>query len=395
LQIIGNKKDGEKIYDCKCLECKSKFPKIERQLSAGSGCPVCANKKVAIGINDMWTTAPELAELLYDKNDGYKYTKLSSKKVNWVCPICGEIIYDKIIKNIYKQGLACPVCGKSKSYPNRLMYALLSYLHINFKNEKGFKWSKDKKYDFYLKDYNTIIEMHGQQHYDKDMYGQSYMTIQKNDKVKEDLANKNNITKYIIIDSRHSTIDWIKDKIENSELSNILNLDQVDWLDVERQTQINPMKEACKLWDSGEHNFKVIAKEIGYNPSMVSEFLRKGYRLGITTYTPEISRKIGNISQVKTKYNKLATPFICVETGQCFGSVSICSKLSESLFMIKLETTVISKTLKNKIKSLNSKKQGKPIHLQYITREEFNKIKQESPELAFGDFFILSNQKSA
>ena len=396
LQIINHIRritDNKKQYQCKCLECNSEFPKLENLLENGSGCPVCAGHEAGLGISDMWTTAPEIASLLLDKDDGYKYTKRSNKKLNWVCPICGEIIYNKTPSNVYIRGLTCPVCGKTKSYPNRLMYSLLRYLNADFKDEKSFKWSNNKKYDFYLLKSNAIIEMHGQQHYDKDMFNSTCESIHLNDVYKEEMANENNILDYIVIDSRCSTLEWIKNNIINSNLSKIFDLSKVDWLEVDRIAQINKLKDACRLWDEGIHDMKVIAKCIGYHPSGVSLFLRKGYQLGITTYSPELSRKLGGITQATTTYNKYSTPFMCVETGQIFGSVTICSNNSISIFGRKLETTVISKTLSCKIKNLNSKKEGaRPIHFQYITRSEFNTIKSQSPELAFGDFFISTEQ---
>ena len=44
---------------------------------------------VIVGINDMWTTNPELASLLADPNDGYKYMQSSGHKVKWKCKNCG------------------------------------------------------------------------------------------------------------------------------------------------------------------------------------------------------------------------------------------------------------------------------------------------------------------
>ena len=60
------------------------------------GCGCCNGKVVVKGINDMWTTNPELAKLLVNPDDGYKYTSTSGKKVDWRCPICNTIIYSKL-----------------------------------------------------------------------------------------------------------------------------------------------------------------------------------------------------------------------------------------------------------------------------------------------------------
>ena len=46
----------------------------------------CFAKK---GINDLWTTCPEVAQLLLNPEDGYKLTKSSGKHVDFKCPNCG------------------------------------------------------------------------------------------------------------------------------------------------------------------------------------------------------------------------------------------------------------------------------------------------------------------
>lgn len=44
-------------------------------------CP--APRKILIGFNDMWATNLDVAKLLANPEDGYKYTQYSNKKVNW------------------------------------------------------------------------------------------------------------------------------------------------------------------------------------------------------------------------------------------------------------------------------------------------------------------------
>lgn len=387
LEILKQKNNNPKTYICKCMVCNSTFDKLESLIINNSGCPVCANKKVEIGINDMWTTAPELAKLLRDSNDGFTHTKLSSKKVDWICPTCGEIIYDKTISNVYQQGLTCPVCGKTKSYPNRFMYALLKYLSEDFTSEKIFTWSRNKKYDFYLNKLNTIIEMHGQQHYDKDMYDETFTSVQQNDKYKKELALNNSIKydNYIVIDSRHSELEWVKNSILNSRLMEIFDLLNIDWIKVESMAQVNLLKEACRLWDEGEHDIKKIAELIGCHYSTTSRYLRKGEVIGITTYTVIESNAIGAKRQSNACYQNSGKPFKCVESNQVFGSSTYAMKISKDIFGYYIVNKTFNYIADGKQSNTHH------LHFQYITREEFNRVKSESPELAFGDFFILSN----
>ena len=114
----------------------------------------------------MWDTNPELAKLLLNPEDGYKYTKGSNKKADWKCPHCDFIIKNKSIVEVYQRGLKCPQCDDGISYPNRLMFSVLNILKICFETEKLFKWCqfnyKGKNYrgiyDFYFtyKDKNIL-----------------------------------------------------------------------------------------------------------------------------------------------------------------------------------------------------------------------------------------------
>lgn len=49
-------------------------------------CPVCSGRQVVRGINDLWTTHPELACRLLNKEDGHKYSFGSNRILKWKCP---------------------------------------------------------------------------------------------------------------------------------------------------------------------------------------------------------------------------------------------------------------------------------------------------------------------
>jgi len=44
------------------------------------------------------------------------------------------------------------------------MSCVLDELLVLYETEVQFDWSDNKRYDFYLPEYNAIIEMHGKQH---------------------------------------------------------------------------------------------------------------------------------------------------------------------------------------------------------------------------------------
>ena len=81
----------------------------------GCGCPICSNKQILIGYNDLSTINPKLAsEWNYEKNGDLKpehFTANSGKKVWWKCAKGHEwqaIIYNR------NYGNGCPYCSGRK-----------------------------------------------------------------------------------------------------------------------------------------------------------------------------------------------------------------------------------------------------------------------------------------
>ena len=209
---IINTKDNYKVFNKICKhDWTTNYNRIQSQ---GIGCPYCANKKVLKGFNDMATTAQWMVELLKDKNDAFKYTCCSNKKIDWICT-CGNEILDKTPNEVYQHGLSCPNCSDKISYPERLISNFLSELKINYKTQyriDGYLY----KYDFYLIDYNYIIEAHGNQHYDEHGFGSFFEGAKtlneeiENDENKKKLAISKGYN-YIILDCRKSEFNYIKE----------------------------------------------------------------------------------------------------------------------------------------------------------------------------------------
>lgn len=138
----------------------------------------------------------------------------------------------------------------SGSYPERIVSSLLSSLNVDFSREQIFPWSTNiiesdnkphtKRYDFYIPEFEAIIEVHGSQH-----YGQGFEAIggrtldeeQNNDRLKEELAKKNGIKHYIVINALESTLGYIRQSIvENNDFNQLFNLSNVDWTKIHSNT---------------------------------------------------------------------------------------------------------------------------------------------------------------
>ena len=99
----------------KCKNGHSFKRPIIQHIKSNGKCPVCANKRIEKGINDLATTNPEIATLLSPNNERKADTLLPSfkLKVAWICPTCNGEYYAPVEDMV--NGLAeCPYCGNQK-----------------------------------------------------------------------------------------------------------------------------------------------------------------------------------------------------------------------------------------------------------------------------------------
>ena len=76
-EYIGDKKKIEILH----AKCKCKFMVTPNNfLCKHSTCPICANRIIIKGINDVATTNPFIADYMLNEEDKYKYSKNSNKK---------------------------------------------------------------------------------------------------------------------------------------------------------------------------------------------------------------------------------------------------------------------------------------------------------------------------
>lgn len=293
----------------KCLKCGYEWSVKPNNILTGYGCPFCSGKAVIKGVNDLWTTDRSTANLLLNKEDGYKYSRMSGKKLDWVCGECGSVVRQRTISNVVQQGLRCPVCSDGNSIPNKFIYNILDFLNIVFETEKTFQWSQSRRYDVFIPSVNCIIEMHGMQHYDNNGFescgGKTLTEEQSNDIFKHDLAMSNNINYYIVIDGRYSTFEWLYENIKKSELNTFLNMDDVDWEYCYQKSLNSAMIAACDLWNKN-YSTAEIASRLHLSTVTICSYLRRGNCVGLCTYSG-INEKLKRV--------------LCVNTGEAFNSI--------------------------------------------------------------------------
>jgi len=338
-----------KEYQYKCLICGNQDIISEYDLKSGKGCNVCAGKKILQGYNDLWTTNPDVAKLLRNKDIGYKINHGSHKKIEFTCPECGKINL-KRVKDVVNQGFSCQFCSDKISIPEKFLHYVLSNIQIQFNPQQKFKWSKNKRYDVYIPNIKTIIEINGIQHYEETNRGRSLNEEQKNDEIKKQLAKENRIKNYIIIDARYSELEYMKQSILNSKLATIFNLNNVDWENCFQKALKSKLILAANMWTNGLYTYQ-IAKNLNISTCTVQSYLKKANDIGLCIYDKTKNYKITaqkkynqNISGIEKTWKLNCVPVKCITTNEIFKSINDAMILYPSASHISLVCKGIRKT---------------------------------------------------
>ena len=362
LSCFYDEKAKRKSYTYRCMNDGYVGVIQEIRLSQNVGCPVCSGRKLIIGINDLNTTHPELKDYLCDPEDGYKYTQGSQSIIDWKCPQCGKTIGRFRVSYATSKGLSCKYCSDGKSYPNKFMANLLHALDVDFQSEFSPEWANGKFYDFYIKSHNLIIEMDGSFHYRMGGY-YTDVDICETDRYKDNLAKEHGIEvirincDYIYMKDRYrivkeNTITALKRYFDLS----VIDFDKINVLSLQSY-----IVKAIEMYNDG-FEINDIANTLTLNPHTVKEYLNQGTKLNLCNYHKKIE----------------ILPVMCVETNQCFLNRSVCARFSESVFGFRIPQGSTGGDF------VRGKKYN-GLTFKLITLEQFNKIKEESPELCFGD----------
>ena len=249
-------------------------------------CPICSGKEVSSGINDLATLRSDYIKYFKNQEDAKRVTINSNKRVKLKCPDCGA---EKKIKvqDLVKYGFHCKICGSSNSYPNKFCRTLLSILPVDeYDTEYMDIWSQGKKYDGYFRLNNNkyLLEFDGLQHFRDTCWG-TKEEQEKNDKLKTKLAFQNGFI-LIRIDCRDSSFSSIKNQIYQSELSDIFNLDSIDWDYVYDKASVGAFKEIVDFYNKNPLLNTEISDYLGYSACTIGEYLRKADALGMVDYHP-------------------------------------------------------------------------------------------------------------
>lgn len=161
------------------------------------GCPICGNEKVSRAL--AFTQEEFLKKAKECHKNKYDYSKVNyinvETKVIIICKKHGEFLQTP---HNHLNGAGCPKCKRS-----RLEKELVSFFSdncIKFEEQKQWNWLGKRKVDFYLPDYNIVVECQGLQHYVKSNFGSTkksaesmFSYIKNSDNFKKEKCEENGI----------------------------------------------------------------------------------------------------------------------------------------------------------------------------------------------------------
>ena len=156
----------------------------------GHGCKKCSNRNRP-STEEFIEKAKKIHGDKYDYSK-VEYGKNNKEKVEIICPKHGSFYMKPVNHTVQHQG--CPECSKeNKSLGELKIKNFLDSLNIKYIHDKAsIKCLGRKRPDFYLPDYNLVIEYDGKQHFSQPhgAWKSWYISLEK---IKEDDINKTKI----------------------------------------------------------------------------------------------------------------------------------------------------------------------------------------------------------
>ena len=184
----------------------------------GNGCPICANiKKSNAFLKTLKKYIQECKEKGFDLPiEDYNGNK---EKIKHTCSK-GHVYYQTPSDHL--QGIGCPICNES--HGEKFIRNYLDKHNIKYESQKRFHGLKDKtylSYDFYLSEYNTLIEYQGKQHYEECTYfggKEKFQKQQYHDNLKREYAKNNGyklLELHYSLDTQDKVDKYLKRRIKD------------------------------------------------------------------------------------------------------------------------------------------------------------------------------------
>lgn len=340
--IIGHYTGCKNKIKIRCNKCGYEFYRHAGDLWRGTlSCPNCGDgckgsNSLYVGINDLWTARPDIAKLLANPEDGYKYSYSTHFKLDFVCPDCGSIV-NKRPRDLFGQNnnFRCEYCSDGYPYPEKFIRSLLDQCGIEYTyqfSSKDAEWCKGYRYDFCLLGNNILLEVNGLQHYSANhKFFKSLEEQQSIDKAKKDLANKHGYM-VIEIDCSESSIEYIRDSVLQTELNTIFDLSQVDWNLCGAFAIRSISNLVCSKWDGDYSSVEKIANDLHINVVTAVKYLTEGSSIGLCDFDRDVYTQYMKDLHYKHMALNRHKPIKCVETGKIYNSFAEIRRI-ENMFI--------------------------------------------------------------
>ena len=164
----------------------------------GKRCPECAldkaSEKYRLTTNEVIRRVNNFGGVILNANE---YKNNSMKNLKILCFECGEPFITSLGCFEEHGGQVCPACSGSESIGEKKIRCYLETNRIISVSQKWFSDCRDIKplpFDFYLPDYNVVIEFDGRQHFEETNYfSYSLEKTQQHDDIKNNYCKANGI----------------------------------------------------------------------------------------------------------------------------------------------------------------------------------------------------------
>lgn len=242
--------------DIKHLDCNTIFSKrISDFIYNEQLCPNCTGKGGRK--KDINETLKRIDDAGFELDETLPEHLYSSKSYRMKCKACGEV-QQRSLNTIINLNGKCKCASRRVSNGENIVMDVLNDLNIKYVTNKTFDnlvYDSNLRCDFYLDDYNSVIEYDGIQHFierDNIYYHDDLSTIQSRDRSKNKFCADNGIT-IIRISYKERTKSSIKRII-----SEFLNIER------DKNTKIDGKPYDGKLsrtvWIGGKSNYEEYVK---------------------------------------------------------------------------------------------------------------------------------------
>ena len=330
--VVGKYVNAKTLIKLKHISCGTVFERTPNNITSKNKniyCPVCdgySGKKPLIGINDLWTTHPEIAQMLKNTEDGYKCSRGSNMKMDFVCKYCGEVVSELVYQVVDDNRVTCKFCSDGVKYPNRFMANLLKSLHVDFIPEYIIK-PYSYKFDFYfiINQKHYVVEMDGGiGHGNKTYSGEKDVVGEKIDFIKDNICYDNNIEP-IRIDCNYecnNRFEYIKQSILDSNLNLLFDFTAVDFKHIDKLSSSSLIIDIANYWNSEIKSYEELCELTTLSRNTIRKYLKEACdKCFINETYKDVLQKI-RIASNKKIANSKGIKIICDQTQEIFYSIS-------------------------------------------------------------------------